>query len=287
MAVPFRFAVCNEIFQPLSAEEICEAASLAGYTGLEIAPFTLAGNPAGLSGEQRAAIRDAMAGRNLSFVGLHWLLRSPEGLHATTPDKALRRRTWDFLRALIDLCSDLKTASEEPAVMVFGSPHQRSSVPGSTPREATQILIDELAAIAPHAGARNVELLLEPLSPDQTDVVTSLEEAVGIVAQIAHPAIRTMFDVHNAAAETTSHTELVARYAPFIRHVHVNEFNGLEPGSGSYDFAALLSTLERLHYRGWISLEVFDFTRDGAQVAASALSFLKTCSHSEALSQTL
>ena len=84
-----------------------------------------------------------------------------------------------------------------------------------------------------------------------------------------------MFDVHNAVDETLPHPELLCRYMPHIRHVHVNEMDGREPGSGKVDFQTLLATLAKLAYTGWVSLEVFDFSRDGRDVASRALSYLK------------
>jgi sugar phosphate isomerase/epimerase len=84
-----------------------------------------------------------------------------------------------------------------------------------------------------------------------------------------------MFDVHNTADETLSHTELVRKYFPYIRHVHVNEMDGQEPGRGHYNFGPLLNTLAELDYSGWVSLEAFDFTRDPRQVAAGAITHLK------------
>ncbi len=131
-----------------------------------------------------------------------------------------------------------------------------------------------------------MRLLIEPLSPDQTDVVTTLDEAVAIVQQIASPAIQTMFDTHNAVKEILPHPELLRKYLPFIQHVHVNEMDGREPGTGSYDFAALLSTLAASNYRGWVSLEVFDFSRDPSLVAGNALQHLTAAANSQVLTQT-
>ena len=65
------------------------------------------------------------------------------------------------------------------------------------------------AVAAPHALARGVVILVEALSPAQTNVVTSLAEAVEIVERIGSPAVSTMFDTHNAIDEREPHAVLV------------------------------------------------------------------------------
>ncbi len=285
MGLAHRFGVCNEIFRALDFGESCSAISEIGYSGIEIAPFTLAENPVRLSDEDRSQIRRTIARNQLEFIGLHWLLVSPKGLHATTPDKTLRRQTWDFIGALIDLCRDLRTQPGATSVMVFGSPQQRSASGTVTSAEATEVLVEELARIAPRAENSGVQLLLEPLSRSQTNVVTSLAEAVQIVESIGSPAVQTMFDVHNAVDEALPHSELLRHYMPHIRHVHVNEMDGREPGSGNVDFQTLLSTLSALAYTGWVSLEVFDFSRDARAVASGALSYLKGLASASSLQE--
>ena len=272
----------------MPVEQVCKEIAELGYAGLEIAPFTLAEDPAELPETRRAELRGAMKNEGLCFVGLHWLFTTPSGLHMTTGDEAIRARTWDYLHKLIDLCADLAFCKGEyNAVMVIGSPKQRSAVDGMTPREAMNIFTHELAHAAPHAESRGVRLLVEPLSPDQTNVITSLQDAVNIVKQIGSPAVQTMFDTHNAREEKAPHSELIRRYARYIQHVHVNEMDGREPGAGDYDFGSLLNALAAAKYSGWISLEVFDWKRGGRQIAEDALNYLKKVAPEMALSQTV
>src|SRR5438270_180523 len=123
MPLTFRQAICNEIYGETRFADACKSIRRIGYDGIEIAPFTLSESPDGISAEQRRLYRDIMASEGLSFVGLHWLMVSPKGLHVTTPDQALRERSWRHIRDLIDLCADLG----ENGVMVFGSPQQRAT----------------------------------------------------------------------------------------------------------------------------------------------------------------
>jgi sugar phosphate isomerase/epimerase len=159
--------------------------------------------------------------------------------------------------------------------MVFGSPKQRSTTGGLSREEATKHFADGLAGIAPHAAERKVTVLAEALPSDQGDVVQRLDEAVELVKQIGHPAIQSMFDVHNTADEIEPHTELIDRYFDYIRHVHLQEMDGRHPGQGDYDFRPVLEVLARRNYQGWVSSEVFEFLPGAEVIAEENINFLK------------
>ena len=271
MTSRLKHAMCNEAFQSTPFVEECRTLKSAGYEGIEIAPFTLAPDPVDITAEQRRQYRRIIQDEGLQFAGLHWLMVSPKGLHVTTPDKALRARSWGHIRNLIDLCADLGP----DGVIVFGSPQQRSTTGGLTRQEATRNYIEGLAAVAPQAEDRGVTVLVEALPVGQSDVVQNLAEAVAIVQEIDSSAIRTMFDTHNAVDESEPHPALVERYFAFLRHVHVNEMDGRYPGTGDYDFGALFETLIRLDYRHWVSLEVFDFKPGAAEIARQSIAHLQ------------
>lgn len=263
--------MCNEAFGQADFGEVCRTLRKAGYTGIEIAPFTLAESPAQLSAERKRELAGIMRSEGLEFVGLHWLMVSPPGLHVTTGDAALRERSWRHIRELIDLCADLGAGG----VMVFGSPKQRSTTPGTSRQEAMRRYQDGLAAVAPQAQERGVTILVEALPANQSDVVNTLEEAVAMVRAVGSPAIETMFDTHNAVDELEPHAVLVERYWPHIRHIHVNEMDGRHPGTGDYDFKPLLDLLERRAFGGWVSLEAFDFAPGGERIARETIEYLR------------
>ncbi|HEY2019428.1 MAG TPA: sugar phosphate isomerase/epimerase family protein [Bryobacteraceae bacterium] len=276
MAYRFRHSTCNEAFEKWPFADTCKSVRKAGYTGIEIAPFTLAEDPARITAAERNEYRDVMASEGLEFVGLHWLMVSPKGLHVTGPDAGLRRRSWEHIRNLVDLSADLSPDGGAGGVMVFGSPNQRSTTGGLTRAEATRHFIDGLAGVAPHAFERRVTVLVEALPAAQCDVVGTLDEAAGIVREIASPAVQTMFDVHNAIDEKEPHAVLVDRYFDVIRHVHVNELDGRHCGAGNYDFKPVLDVLRRRNYAGWISLEAFDFTPGAERLVTESLRHLET-----------
>lgn len=271
MGYQFRHAICNEVYQGWDFDRACRHMRDTGYEGIEIAPFTLSEDPANISAQARKNYRDIIISEGLTFVGLHWLMVAPKGLHVTTPEDDLRERSWLHIRNLIDLCADLG----DNGVMVFGSPLQRCTTGGSTRSEATARFVDGMRTVAPHALDRGVQLLIEALPANQTDVIGSLDEAVSLVGEIGNPAVRTMFDTHNAVDETEPHEKLIERHFEFIRHAHMNETDGGHCGTGDYPFEPVLRTLKRLDYRGWISLEAFDFSPGPERIAPESLRYLK------------
>jgi D-psicose/D-tagatose/L-ribulose 3-epimerase len=270
-ATGFPLAICSETFAGSSFEDACKGARAAGYGAIEIEPAQLATDPAALSKPARQDARQAMSANALRCVGLHSFLKAPAGLHLTAPDAATRRKSWEYFARLIDLARDL---TDRP-LMILGSSKQRAAIDGATPQEAIARLIEGLHSLAPHAAKQDVTILVEPLAPQLCNVINTLAEAMEVVRAVNSPAVQTMFDCHNTAAEKEPLDALIRKYLPHLRHVHLNEMDGRRPGSGDFPFEVLLRALKSNGYHGFVSVEVFDFKPDGLTVARLANEYLQ------------
>jgi D-psicose/D-tagatose/L-ribulose 3-epimerase len=268
-----KLALCNEAFERSTWVDTVRVIAEAGYDGVEVSPYTLAESVVGLSAADRATIRKQAEDVGLEVVGLHWLFVSPKGLHATTRDAATRQRTTAYLQELVRFCGDLGGR-----VMVVGSPQQRAVQPDVRYEEAWKWFVDMIRACLDLAAERRVTLCMEAVPASMTNFVNTLAEAVQMVREIDHPWFQTMFDVHNACDETDPLPDLVQRYMPYIKHVHVNEMNGGHPGSGNFDFRPILRVLEQAHYDGYVSVEAFDFSPGGEQIARESIRALRAAS---------
>lgn len=269
----FNFAMCNECMMDLPWKEQCKIISDAGYTGVEIAPFTLVKESVNeLNATQRQELVQVMDDYGLENVGLHWLLAPPpEGLHFTTPDEAVRAASVQYLADLVDFCADTRGK-----VMIFGSPNQRNTV-GISVDEAKKYFAEGLSLVADHAQERDVKILVETLDSSQTDVVNTMAESLDIVNRVSHPAIGTMFDYHNTLDETDSLEKLVRDYFEHIEHIQIQELDGRHLGTGDSrtSFVDSFKALRELQYNKWISLEIFDFAPGGKIIAEESMDVLK------------
>src|ERR1700722_13898320 len=171
-----RYAICNETFEGWDHERVCRFVAGLGYTGLEMAPFTLAARITDVPAARRRELRQQAEDSGLTILGLHWLLGKTEGLHLTSTDATVRQRTADYLvelaRCTRDLGGDL---------MVFGSPAQRRVPAGATKGQALDYAADTFRRVAPSLADFNVRICLEPLTPAETDFMTSCADGVELM----------------------------------------------------------------------------------------------------------
>jgi sugar phosphate isomerase/epimerase len=267
-----RFAICNELFAGWDHRRVCGFVADAGYDGLEIAPFTLADDPARLPAAARREVRVIAEDRGLAITGLHWLLMKPAGLHLTGNDPEVRQRTVDHLRGLVDLCADLGGA-----VMVLGSPNQRSVPAGTAPATGWQRARDALLACTPTARARGVTICLEALPASLTNLWNTNAEVRAMVDEVGDPAVAMVLDVKSMCAEAMPVPDNIRACRGRFVYVQANDSNLQGPGFGAVDFVPILRTLREVGYDGWISVEVFDFTPGPEALATQSLEYLRRC----------
>jgi sugar phosphate isomerase/epimerase len=272
-----KFALCNEVLQPMPFAAQCKLAADLGYDGLEVAPFTLAEDPTELTDAEIEGYRRTAEDHGLKIFGLHWLLVAPAGLSIVSSDAALRQRTKAVMARLVEICRALGGS-----YLVHGSPKQRSVPADSTREQAWERARECLSGAAAAAARCGVTYCLEPLARRETDLFNTVEECVRMVEEIGEPALRTMIDCSAAGqTEDLPVDELMTKWLPrgVIGHIQVNDPNRRGPGQGDLDFAPILDALawsEREgHFPGIVGVEPFDYVPDGPGCAARSIGYLR------------
>jgi len=242
-----------------------------GYDGLELAPFTLAERITNLSPAMRKEIRSMIEGAGLATIGLHWLLAKTEGLYITSPDPAVRSRTADYLRALAQATHDLGGT-----LMVFGSPKQRDLLPGVSYDQACNYAVEVFQSLTPTLSDTGVDLCVEPLAPNDTNFLNTIDQANALLARINHPRVKLHLDVKAQSYDPGGTVpDLIARNGARAGHFHAQDVNLKGPGMGSTEFGPILRALVESGYRGWVSVEVFDYSAGPEETAKQSIECLR------------
>ncbi len=265
-----KFATCNEHFKDWPFERVCRYVKSVGYEGVEVAPFTLAPMITDLGADDRRRLRQQADEAGVQIIGLHWLLAGTSGFYLTSPDRDVRQRTADYLgelaRATKDFGGDL---------MVFGSPKQRSLLPGVSWEQAFDFAAETFRQAMPAIADCGVMLCIEPLAPAETDFLNTCEEGARLMEAVAHPNFVLHLDVKAMSSEGRSVPELIRQYIPRTGHFHANDPNLKGPGFGDVDFVPIFKALRESGYDRWVSVEVFDYTPDPETIATKSIDYMK------------
>ncbi|MFK7852090.1 MAG: sugar phosphate isomerase/epimerase family protein [Akkermansiaceae bacterium] len=264
-----KFAICNETFRDHDFAGTCSEAARHGYTGLEVAPFTL-GNPETLRIPEAEKYGSIVRDHGLEMVGLHWLLAKTEGYHLTDPDPQTSARTFDYARHLAEVCSAMGGN-----IMVWGSPQQRTLAPEWSRADAEARFIDFFQRLSPHLAAASVTIAFEFLGPSETNFINTAEETIALLEKIDSPNVRLHLDVKAMSADTKPIPEIVRTSLPWTAHFHANDPNLQGPGMGAIDFEPIATELIEARYDRWISVEVFDTNISPETLAAESMQNLR------------
>lgn len=265
-----RFAICHELFENWDWERQCRFIAKVGYTGIELAPFTLASRITEVSAEKRTTLRKQAEDQGLTIMGLHWLLAKTEGFHFTTRDQATRERTTEYLRQLAHACADFGGN-----VLVFGSPNQRNLAPDMSREEGIAHAAEILSGITDVLEERQVKFCLEPLTPKETNFMNTCAEAMELANAVDHPNVCLHQDVKAMLSESIPIPELIETYRNVVGHFHVNDSNLLGPGMGETDYGPIFAALLKTGYQGWVSVEVFDYKPGCEHIARRSMEYMQ------------
>lgn len=138
-----------------------------------------------------------------------------------------------------------------------------------------EILIEELAEIAPTAEETGMLVLLEPLNRYESRFLNRLDQAAAICRAVGSPGIKFMADSFHMNIEEIDLGQAIEDSADYLGYVHLADSNRFQPGAGHLDFKPGLAALKRIGYDGFMTLECRIMGADKGRALAESARYIR------------
>lgn len=240
-----------------------------GCSAIEIAPSRIWKEPSEATREDANGILNLVKKAGLSIIALHSLLYSRKDL-GLFRDKDTENATAVYIEKLVHLASFLGAK-----VLVFGSPANRKK--GDIPIEEAFIRAADFFSRPARLAARlGVSIVIEPLSPEETDFITDSYQGLRLVRMVDSPGFGLHLDAKSIAAESTPYKRIFAEMAPLAKHFHINDPGLVEVGSVAAYHETFGAALRGAGYSGFTSIEMRTLP-DFRKVIERSIGFAKRC----------
>lgn len=208
----------------------------------------------------------------------------------SSPDPEIRRRGLERLRLSVRLARDM--GSDHVGGVLYG-PMRRADEPASD--EVRRLSADSLASVAAEAKAAGVRLVLEIVNRYETNLLNTVESAVGFLAEAGSDNLYLHLDTYHMNIEETDLGAAIRLALPHLAYFELGQNHRGALTDGHVPLRDLLTTTLAAGYRGTVGVEAFsrqlltpklvaslaiwrEVFADGDRLAASAAQLIRSVS---------
>jgi D-psicose/D-tagatose/L-ribulose 3-epimerase len=165
----------------------------------------------------------------------------------------IRGKALDKIKWAVDRAYDLN------AKVICGPFHSAHTVFVNRPAEDREYALagEVLQAAGEYAAQAGVVFALEALNRFECYLCNTTAQLLKLVEAADHPNVRAMFDTHHANIEEKNYGTALDIIAPVLAHVHISENDRGTPGDGQVLWDDAFSSLAKINYKGWLTIEAF------------------------------
>ncbi len=278
-----KFAFSSNAFRKYSLEDTIRILSGTGFKAIEIMADVPHAWPPDLRPSDRIRISKCLKEHQMEVSNINaFMMCAVQDFHHPSwieEDKEFRQLRIKHTIDCIHLSADLgaKTLSTEP-----GGPVERSSS-GSLSKnrewkDALNLFIDGINEVIPHAKNAGVKILVEP---EPCLLLERSAEFQQFIEQVDQKAVGMNFDVGHFFCVNEDPVEVMDTLWPYIGHFHFEDISAtrehvhLPPGKGAIDLHRVLDTIRAREYDGFVTLELYPYQEEAANVARQSMEYLK------------
>lgn len=223
-------------------ENIAKTAAEIGYNGLEL----FIRDPGNYSGRQLEKVADE---HGIEFCAIATGMEyTKNGLCLIDDNPASRVKSIDRLKEHIDLAQQLDCA------VIVGI--MRGNINDfSKYNHYLGLLSEALQILSQYAKESGVMLYIEAIMRYVNNYLCTVDETADYVRSLGLDNLKLHIDSHLMNVEDRDIKKSILASRDVLGYVHLSDSNRAYPGGGSFDFKAMMNTLQDIGYNGYATVE--------------------------------
>lgn len=173
----------------------------------------------------------------------------------THDDHEVHKNCFMYIRECLDFCNEWNsTFLAGPMYSAVGKARMVST---EQRKKEWERAVTNVYNVCLMAGARNLQIALEPLNRFESDMVNTADDVLRLVKDINHPAAKIMLDGFHMAIEERCIEQAITSAGDNLIHLQVSENYRGTPGTGQTPWQSFKQGLRKIDYKGTISIESF------------------------------
>jgi sugar phosphate isomerase/epimerase len=184
--------------------------------------------------------------------------------YLTNSNSAVRARTLDLMMSGLSIAQILSSP------LMIGLIIGKNAVD-----EKSAIWLDaSLKILDKKANDVGVDVLIEPINHYETGYLTTIKEAYDLIGNLGLIKTGVLINSYHMNIEEGKYEQSINYAKDKIWHVKLSDNNHLPPGLGHIDFNSILTTLKKIGYDGWYTVECMS-KPELKDVATLSMNFIK------------
>ena len=117
--------------------------------------------------------------------------------------------------------------------------------------------VSNLQKVCQQAQQHGLMIALEPLNRFESDLINTSEDVMRLIKDINHPAAKVLLDGFHMSIEERNLEQAIVTAGDKLIHVQVSENYRGTPGSGQTPWQSFKRGLDKIQYKGCVSIESF------------------------------
>lgn len=173
----------------------------------------------------------------------------------THDDPAVHNTCFEYIRQCFELCNawDAKFL----AGPMYSAVGKARMVPPEQRKIEWDRAVMNLRKVCQQAEHYGLMIALEPLNRFESDLINTSADVMRLIKDINHSAAKVLLDGFHMSIEERDLEQAIVTAGDKLVHVQVSENYRGAPGSGQTPWQSFKKGIERIQYKGYVSIESF------------------------------